>query len=77
MAFLRAGGLRIPEDVQIIGYDGLADYATGTYSCSTIVQPITRMAETAVDLLLNPEELETAANVCLPVEYAFGGTTKR
>ena len=50
--FLSGRGVRVPEDVQIIGYDGLADYATGRFPCSTIVQPVPQMAETAVRLLL-------------------------
>lgn len=72
-AFLRSRGIRIPEEVQIIGYDGIEDYATRQYSCSTIVQPIRQMAEVAVDLVLHPS---AGANVCLPVCYAWGGTTR-
>lgn len=75
--FLKAQGIRIPEDVQIIGFDGLADYATGRYPCSTIVQPIAQMAETAVGLLLSGDNMPSPANVCLPVRYEWGGTTRR
>lgn len=67
-------GIRIPEDVQVIGYDGILDFATGRYVCSTIVQPVADMAETAVHLLLHGDN--TPANVSLPVQYARGGTTK-
>ena len=76
IAFLRELGLSVPDDVQIIGYDGIADYATGRYSCSTIVQPIAKMAEAAVKLLLEAENLPEPVNICLPVRYAPGGTTK-
>ena len=72
-AFLKKQGILIPEDVQIIGYDGIPDYATRQYPCSTIVQPLQQMAEMAVELVLHPS---TAANVCLPVQYAWGGTTR-
>lgn len=74
--FLTGHGVGVPADVQIIGYDGLADYATGRYPVSTIVQPIARMAETAVKLLLAADSIPAPANVCLPVRYAWGGTTK-
>ena len=74
--FLEARGIHVPEDVQLIGYDGLADYATGRYPCSTIVQPIGEMAEAAVRLLLEAGSLPAPVNVCLPVRYAPGGTTR-
>lgn len=74
--FLRNRGIRIPEDVQIIGYDGIIDYATGRFGCSTIVQPIPEMAETAVKFLLNQEGSATPSNIMLPVYFAPGGTTR-
>lgn len=74
--FLRDQGIRVPQDVQIIGYDGIVDYATGRYSCSTIVQPISEMAETAVKILLAPDGGLFPANISLPVHFAPGGTTK-
>ena len=73
--FLRGEGVRIPEDVQVIGYDGMIDYATRRFPCSTIVQPIEQMAETAVKLLLS-DQSPVMSNVCLPVRYAPGGTTR-
>lgn len=73
--FLQARGIRIPQDVQVIGYDGIVDYATGRFSCSTIVQPLPEMAETAVKFLLN-QEGATPSNITLPVYFAPGGTTR-
>lgn len=72
--FLRKQGIRIPEDVQIIGYDGIVDFATRRYICSTIVQPVAEMAETAVRFLLNGDN--APANISLPVRFASGGTTR-
>ena len=72
--FLRKLGIRIPEDVQIIGYDGIINFATNRYYCSTIVQPVAEMAETAVRFLLNADN--APANISLPVQFAPGGTTK-
>ena len=75
---LRELGVRIPEQVQIIGYDGLQlfGFEEEDYYCSTIAQPIKQMAETAVDLLLNPDRSRLPALVCLPVEYKKGSTTR-
>lgn len=72
--FLRSRGIRVPEDVQIIGYDGIINFATRRYFCSTIVQPVTEMAETAVRFLLNEDN--APANISLPVYFAPGGTTR-
>lgn len=72
--FLRKQGIRIPEDVQIVGYDGIIDFATRRYICSTIVQPVAEMAETAVRFLLNGDN--APASISLPVRFASGGTTR-
>ena len=69
-------GLRVPEDVQLIGFDGIRRFAEDSYHCSTIVQPIVRLAETSVELLLREDRSNLPSLVCLPVSYAPGGTTK-
>lgn len=74
--FLNEKGISVPDQVQIIGYDGIIDRFSDRYVCSTIEQPIAMMAETAVTILLNPSDTTTGANICLPVRYVSGGTTK-
>ncbi|MGM9660905.1 MAG: LacI family DNA-binding transcriptional regulator [Faecousia sp.] len=74
--FLEGRGIRIPEDVQMIGYDGIVDFATKRYICSTIVQPVSEMAETAVKFLLSGDSALSPANISLPVYFAPGGTTR-
>ncbi|MCI8538441.1 MAG: LacI family DNA-binding transcriptional regulator [Oscillospiraceae bacterium] len=74
--FLAELGLRVPEDVQLIGFDGLRHFATGDFYCSTIVQPVGQLAETSVDMLLREDRSNLPRLVCLPVAYAPGGTTK-
>jgi len=69
-------GLRVPEDVQLIGFDGIRRFATGGLYCSTIVQPVARLAETSADLLLREDRSNLPSLVCLPVAYAAGGTTR-
>ena len=69
-------GHRVPEDVQIIGFDGIRHFDSDVLLCSTIVQPVQKIAETAVDLLLSKDRANIPALVCLPVTYAPGGTTK-
>lgn len=69
-------GVRVPEDVQIIGFDGIRHFAFGDFHCSTIVQPIARLAETCVDVLLREDRSNLPSLICLPVAYAGGGTTR-
>ncbi len=69
-------GLRVPEDVQLIGFDGIQRFAAGGLYCSTIIQPVARLAETSVELLLREDRSNLPSLVCLPVSYAAGGTTR-
>lgn len=68
--------VRVPEDVQLIGYDGIRRFGAEELYCSTIVQPVQKIAETAVDLLLTKDPADMPALVLLPVTYAPGGTTR-
>ena len=74
-AMLLELGLRVPEDVQLIGFDGIRRFAQDGFYCSTIVQPVARLAETSVDLLLREDRSNLPSLVCLPVSYIAGGTT--
>ena len=44
--------------------------------CSTIVQPVAEMAETAVKMVLSPDYRGLPQLICLPVRYQPGGTTR-
>lgn len=66
---------RVPEDVQLIGFDGIRSFGNLDYHCSTIVQPVPEIAEMCVDLLLRENMMMKPPLVCLPVTYAYGGTT--
>ena len=74
---LRQMGQRVPEDVQVIGFDGIRHFGDLDYCCSTIVQPLEEMAETCVELILDKEEGKIPSLICLPVTYAYGGTTQK
>ncbi len=73
---LKRMGIRVPEDVQIIGYDGVRCFGDMELYCSTIVQPVDEIAETCVNMLLEKNLGKVPSLVCLPVHYAYGGTTK-
>lgn len=46
-------GLRVPEDVSVMGYDGIPLSAYVMPTLTTIAQPITQMGIKAVEILLN------------------------
>ena len=73
---VRALGLRVPEDVQVIGFDGVRMFGDQDYICSTIVQPVPDLAETAVSMVLSNDFTGLPPLVCLPVRYQPGGTTR-
>lgn len=75
LKLLRKLGQRVPEDVQIIGFDGIHVFGGKNYICSTILQPISDIAEMCVELLLQENMMSKPPLVCLPVTYVPGGTT--
>lgn len=75
LAMLRRLNQRVPEDVQLIGFDGIRAFGDADYHCSTIVQPVPEIAEMCVELLLRENMLVKPPLVCLPVTFAYGKTT--
>ena len=53
-------GLRIPEDIALIGYDDIDFSASAVVPLSSVRKPTTLMGRTAVELLL--EEIEGPAS---------------
>jgi LacI family sucrose operon transcriptional repressor len=69
-------GRRVPEDVRIIGYDGIALRSLLYPNISTIRQPVEEMGKLAVELILKQVQGETvAAENILPVELEEGTST--
>ncbi len=69
-------GLKVPEDVQIIGFDGAKSYRNEIIKITTIRQPIEKLAEEAVkslDNLISGEEV--SKRIILPISFIQGETT--
>ena len=73
---LRSMNVRVPEDVQVIGFDGIRMFGDMEYAVSTIVQPVPEIAEACVSTVLSRHMSAKPSLICLPVRYAPGGTTK-
>ncbi|MBU7316628.1 LacI family DNA-binding transcriptional regulator [Paenibacillus oleatilyticus] len=70
-------GFRTPEDVKVIGYDGIQNNTLFHPILSTIRQPVEEMGRMSVKLLFRKMEGETLEyeTYRLPVEYRAGETT--
>ena len=76
IGMLKKLGIRVPEDVQVIGFDGIRMFGDLEYTVSTIVQPVQEIAEACVSTVLSRHLSNVPSLICLPVTYACGGTTK-
>ena len=70
-------GIRTPEDVKVIGYDGIQDNKLFHPILSTIRQPVEEMARMSVNLLLSKIEGQTLEREIyrIPVMFREGETT--
>lgn len=68
-------GIRVPEDVRLVGFDGTATIRTVLPMLATIQQPISSLAEASVDLLLSIiDEKPHPMRVILPVSLYPGAS---
>lgn len=66
----RAKGIAVPDEVSVVGFDGVAPATWQSYRITTIRQPVRRMTEAAVSMIL--EQIE---NPSLPPEVrSFAGS---
>ncbi|MGT2964342.1 LacI family DNA-binding transcriptional regulator [Streptococcus acidominimus] len=78
IAILEKQGKRVPEDVQVIGYDGIRFSNDRNYHVSTIKQPLEQMAQEAVNILLAIIHKKSyKLQSILPISYIEGATTKK
>ncbi|UZN02713.1 LacI family DNA-binding transcriptional regulator [Cellulomonas sp. S1-8] len=71
---LHARGVRVPQDVSVVGFDDAPVATLVTPALTTVAVPLARLGRTAVDLLLAPPGDEVPHAV-LPVELVVRGTT--
>jgi LacI family transcriptional regulator len=73
MRAIQGAGLRIPQDIAVVGFDDLPQSATFTPPLTTIRQPIKRAGVIAFDTLLDVVEhgLEPPRRIILPTELVI------
>ena len=70
---LAARGLRVPQEVSIIGFDGVPEAARSTPPLTTIAQPIAELGRRAVEVILRYDG--EVHRETLPVELVVRGST--
>jgi LacI family transcriptional regulator len=75
----RALGVRVPDDLWVVGYDDIELASWGAYDLTTVRQPMEQMVASAIDLLRSriaepqrPQELR-----CFPNELVIRSSTGR
>lgn len=70
-------GVRVPDRLQIVGYDGILDAWDSYPKLTTVRQDIPKMAQSVVELLLaRITGKSVPARVEIPAELVLGETTK-
>lgn len=73
-AAARARGLRVPEDLSVVGFDDVPEAARQDPPLTTVAQPIREKGRRAARLVLEPEAAAQGA-VLLPVQLVVRGST--
>jgi LacI family transcriptional regulator len=70
-------GVSIPEDMSLIGYDGIKLVPELGYFVSSIRQPVDLMAKKCVEIMISLINKKTVQEInYLPITFVEGGTTK-
>jgi DNA-binding LacI/PurR family transcriptional regulator len=72
-------GLRVPEDVSVVGFDNVPQAAWPSYRLTTVEQPLGPMIEATVDLLqrhLRQDAHVGGENVTVPGELIIRGSVR-
>lgn len=77
---LRRGGLRIPEDVAVVGFDGIDEGQYLEKPLTTVVSPSEALVDTAIEILIDrlsskPVVDAEPRQMILPSVLRIGGTT--
>jgi DNA-binding LacI/PurR family transcriptional regulator len=70
-------GLRIPDDVSVVGFDNVPQAAWGAYQLTSIEQPVEQMIEAAATLVLEQIEGNTSPHtITVPCRLVVRASSK-
>lgn len=73
-------GLRVPEDVSVVGFDNVPQADWGSYGLTTVEQPVAPMVEATVELLekfLRDGRSSHSENVVVPVQLVVRSSVRQ
>lgn len=73
----RARGLRVPEDLSVVGFDDIPDAAASSPGLTTIRQSLPEMGAAAVRILLEMLGGSAPEHIRMPAELVLRGSTTR
>jgi LacI family transcriptional regulator len=76
---LKAAGLRVPEDVSVVGFDDIPIAAFAIPALTTVRQPLVRMGEIAAQTLVNQieEKEQYVPEIAIEPEFVVRESTAR
>jgi DNA-binding LacI/PurR family transcriptional regulator len=69
-------GLRVPEDVAIIGFDDIAESSRASYRLSTIRTPTRQMVEQMIRLISDEASMDAPEEIVIPAELIVRASTR-
>jgi LacI family transcriptional regulator len=76
LAVARELGLRVPEDLSIVGFDDIPEAASSSPPLTTVAQPLHELGERALHMLLEfLDDHEVGSDVHLPAELVVRAST--
>jgi DNA-binding LacI/PurR family transcriptional regulator len=69
-------GLRVPDDVAVIGFDDIAESSQASYRLSTIRTPTRRMVEQMIRLISNEASMDAPEEIKIPAELVIRSSTR-
>lgn len=75
MATLRESGLRVPQDVAVVGFDGMPQARYSTPPLTTVVQDTQLAGRLLVDNLLKLVREQPAGSIMIPPQLAVRGSS--
>ncbi|NWG75962.1 MAG: LacI family DNA-binding transcriptional regulator [Rubrivivax sp.] len=72
-------GLRVPEELSVVGFDDIQQASWPKYDLTTVRQPVERMVEATIELLLNAIENPDGERILrmIPPTLAVRGSARR
>jgi DNA-binding LacI/PurR family transcriptional regulator len=72
-------GISVPEDISIVGFDGIAENVVSSVELSTVRVPLQEIGQTAIQVLLDQQKAQSSQRITvqLATHFQAGNTIRR